>query len=292
MELLVVISLLATLIGILLTAVQKVRAAAARTKCANNLRQVAVGTHNYTDSYGRLPPAVKRSPPDPFYHLSWLARLLPYLDEAPLWQVIESNYAGNDRPFRRPRHVAIGHVVGTYSCPADPVATQSWPLSRSAPEARVAFTSYLGNLGLSHAVWGGVIVPEGGVTLIAVADGTSATILAGERPPSLDQHYGWWYSARGQRNTGSLDYVLGARELNAIPLYYPQYREACGQGPFSYTPPSSSDVCNVFRFWSHHPGGANFAFCDGSVRFLPYSADALLPPLATRAGGEVVSDLP
>jgi prepilin-type processing-associated H-X9-DG protein len=62
---------------------------------------------------------------------------------------------------------------------------------------------------------------------------------------------------------------------------------ACPPGPYAYTDGDLKSVCHAYHFWSRHPGGAHFAFCDGSVKFLRYSADAVLPALATRAGGEV-----
>jgi prepilin-type processing-associated H-X9-DG protein len=68
---------------------------------------------------------------------------------------------------------------------------------------------------------------------------------------------------------------------------------ACGPGEYPFRPAGGTDdPCGVFHFWSLHPGGANFAFCDGSVRLLPYAAAGLLPALATRAGGEATPDAP
>jgi prepilin-type processing-associated H-X9-DG protein len=286
--LIVVVGLFAVLLGLLLPAVQRVRAAAARAACANNLRQLGLASHSHHGQHGRLPPALKPAPSDPLYHLSWLARLLPDLGEGPLWQTVLAEYAANPRPLRRPRHTALGRVVTAYACPADPVAREAWPLPGSDATNLVAFTSYLGNIGRSYRTQDGVVVPVAGVALTDITDGTANTLLAGERPPSADRLYGWWYAARGQGDTGSLDYVLGAAEVNGVPASYPQYRRACGGGPFGFAPPAPGDICSVFRFGSHHPGGANLAFCDGSVRFLPYSADTILPALATRAGGESV----
>ena len=81
--------------------------------------------------------------------------------------------------------------------------------------------------------------------------------------------------------------LLGARERN----YGGGYVSECPPGPYHYQAGQIDNQCDVFHFWSLHSGGANFAFGDGSVRFLTYSSDAILPALATRSGGEV-TELP
>jgi prepilin-type processing-associated H-X9-DG protein len=81
--------------------------------------------------------------------------------------------------------------------------------------------------------------------------------------------------------------VLGVREPNLLLV---TVGSPCGPGRYPFTAAAGfNDPCGVFHFWSPHPGGANFAFADGSVRVLRYSADPILPALATRAGGEAVS---
>ena len=66
------------------------------------------------------------------------------------------------------------------------------------------------------------------------------------------------------------------------------FPQVCNIGPYQYGPGKLNNTCDDFHFWSLHSGGANFAFADGSVRFVTYSADPIMPALATRAGGEVV----
>jgi prepilin-type processing-associated H-X9-DG protein len=95
--------------------------------------------------------------------------------------------------------------------------------------------------------------------------------------------YGWWYGGVGDDGEGSVEVILGARELNHSPLGL----GGCPYGPYSFRVGSFQENCSRFHFWSPHTGGANFAFADGSVRFLRYSDD-ILPALATRTGGEVV----
>ena len=105
--------------------------------------------------------------------------------------------------------------------------------------------------------------------------------------PLLEEEIALWQSLLSWDYTGSAEMILGVREQNLLPIVS---GSKCGPGAWPYQPAAGfDDPCGVFHFWSPHPGGANFAFCDGSVRFLPYSADTILPALATRAGGEVVT---
>lgn len=147
-------------------------------------------------------------------------------------------------------------------------------------------TSYVGNIGTDRSRRDGIFFRNSRIRIDDVLDGTSNTLLVGERPPSPELRYGWWYAGDGLAGSGALDVVLGAREYNARNPY-PQY-VPCGRGPFPFRAGRLEDYCSVFQFWSLHPGGANFVFCDGSVRFLRYGADSILPAMASRGGGEVI----
>jgi prepilin-type processing-associated H-X9-DG protein len=109
-------------------------------------------------------------------------------------------------------------------------------------------------------------------------------LLVGERPPSADGLFGWWYGGWGQSKDGSADMVLGVQEKN---VYVP----GCPLGPYQFGPGNVKDQCDTFHFWSMHMGGAHFLFADGSLHFLHYDAAPIMPALATRSGGEAV-DLP
>jgi prepilin-type processing-associated H-X9-DG protein len=151
---------------------------------------------------------------------------------------------------------------------------------------RVALTSYLGTSGTQTRLRDGVLYANSRTSLDHITDGTSQTLLAGERPPSFDILYGWWYAGGGQDGYGTLDLVLGVSELGFV--QYAAYSE-CGKQPATFRPGDLRNVCSAYHYWSQHPNGANFVFCDGSVKFLTYASASILPALATRSGGETVA---
>jgi prepilin-type N-terminal cleavage/methylation domain-containing protein/prepilin-type processing-associated H-X9-DG protein len=282
-ELLVVIALIAVLIGLLLPAVQKVRSTAARLKCQNNLKQLALGLHNYHDQTAALPPGLSvKADGGRYPYLGWPARILPQVEQDAVWRQILAAFATDPAPlsiFGHPPHLDVyAEPIAILNCPADPRLPGPVPVS---PGSRT-FTSYLGVEGTDQTRRDGVLYLDSAVRLTDITDGTSNTLLLGERPPAKNFGYGWWYRGWGQSVDGSAEMLLGARERNVV-------GEGCAPGPFPFGPGRLDDQCGIFHFWSLHSGGANFAFADGSVRFLAYSADSILPALATRAGGEVVA---
>jgi prepilin-type processing-associated H-X9-DG protein len=145
-------------------------------------------------------------------------------------------------------------------------------------------TSYLGNEGIRAADSSGVLFLNSSIRVTDIHDGSSNTLLVGERPPSADLIFGWWYAGWGQDRAGEGDSVLGVRTKNVQIPFAPD----CPVGPYHFAPGDFNNQCDAFHFWSPHSGGANFVFADGSARFLTYSADEIMPALATRAGREVV----
>ena len=283
-ELLVAIAVIAVLVALLLAAVQQVRGAAARTTCGNNLRQLALALHQYHDTDGAFPPAVKtrragtREP-----YLSWRARVLPFLEQQPLWDRTTAAYQSQPNPFDDPVHVGREAVLPVLGCPTDARLATGWAVTtRRGRVVRVALTSYLGVSGTETARRDGVLYPDARVRLVEVVDGASSTLLLGERPPSRDLIYGWWYAGSGQ-GAGLFDSHLGVVDRNRLGSEY----HGCPPGPYDFRPRTPADDCSAFGFWSTHPGGAYFAIADGSVRFLTFDAASVLPALATRAGGEV-----
>jgi prepilin-type N-terminal cleavage/methylation domain-containing protein/prepilin-type processing-associated H-X9-DG protein len=291
-ELLVVIAIIAVLIGLLLPAVQKVRAAAARSSCQNNLKQLALAVHKYVDSSKFLPC----NGPDATYNMngrnwSWLARILPNVEQDNLYQVlgIPTSNLGNQ--------AALATAVPTFLCPSD-LAINGLPRTNTADiGGSVGQTNYKGVCGQNWA-WGtyagrnsyGNSVPvnssngldqgdgifyrtdgipgtsgHGPLTLDLIKDGTSNTFMVGEDIPSVNQWCAWPYSNAA---TGTC----------AIPLNTQD------------NPLNTGDWPNQYSFRSNHSQGANFAFADGHVQFINQNiAMTTYTALATYAGGETVS---
>jgi len=297
-ELLVVIAIIAVLIGLLLPAVQKVRGAAARTDCANNLKQIGLALHNYNDANERF-PAPRGTHTAPQYLFTefrgWMCDILPYLEQGGLAQNMYTNpwYVGFFGTFNMP--------VNTYLCPSDPRNLLS------VANGNGALTSYLGVTGSDNDVnaqfngpTNGIFdVSSPGIRLTDVTDGTSNTLMVGERPPNYNMVFGWWYNGTGQWDfsfhtspphwTGSCAVVLGLAEIN-IKGNADSSPELllCPMGPYAFEPGSIHNPCDQFHFWSLHMGGSNFLLCDGSVHFFNYGATPILVQMATRAGGEPV----
>jgi prepilin-type N-terminal cleavage/methylation domain-containing protein/prepilin-type processing-associated H-X9-DG protein len=317
-ELLVVIAIIAILIGLLLPAVQKVRDSAARMSCSNNLHQLAVAAANYHNDINRLPSGINvpvsatgsgttsgtlfpsnalyyknggpvQDPPTPGQFMSWCTALLPYIEQGNVYNLMNhslNQYANCNGPTS-----PGATVISTFMCPSD-VTTQTATYTTGGATYTFGNISYGGNGGarswyVSNMTVDGVFYINSAVRLTDISDGTSSTILFGERNhkdpawPGFATSTGWaWanYSA-GQ------DYLLSA----AVPI---NYQIPLGT-PLSGNPPAPAFSFQDNRYCaygSNHSGGANFVFCDASVRFLPTGTSLIvLQQISTRAGGEPVS---
>jgi prepilin-type N-terminal cleavage/methylation domain-containing protein/prepilin-type processing-associated H-X9-DG protein len=313
-ELLAVIAILAILLGLLLPAVQQVRDSAIRIQCQNNLKHIGLACLNYYDQSNCFPPGVDtRYGAIDFmqanrWYVSWLARILPYIDQETLGRSIPSEYArivypwgfagaGPDGP-----HEGLGTEMPVFKCPYETRNLVNTQVDMGGFNATIAFTSYLGNGGTSCGANDGIFFDCSAVRMSAITDGTSNTLLAGERPPSADLWFGWWYAGAGYYDptfgqVGVGDVILGARETVYASDPYQQLgplAELPGGGcadKVNFQPGDVSNPCDQVHFWSQHFGGANFVFADGSVHFLTYEVDKILPALATRAGGEPIGSL-
>jgi prepilin-type N-terminal cleavage/methylation domain-containing protein/prepilin-type processing-associated H-X9-DG protein len=363
-ELLVVIAIIGVLISLLLPAVQKVREAANRTQCLNNMKQMGLALHNYHDTYKRFPPSLDsgirpyRKPPNTGWtpYWSWLAQIMPFIEQDNLWNqalawaktdpTVATNWTGqsyyfwpwgdfwNNYATTGNANPALGTPVKTYICPSEirNLLVEYEVLSGpTAPLTPIAFTEYLGVDGISGdgtedlrqtpsypilapdpsntappPEWSGILVAstrnhKKKINFASISDGSSNTLMVGERPPSQDLFYGWWFAGAGFDGSGVGDITLGAREIryaeNIATIVAGNYTNACPVTKVGFQPGSIQDNCDQPHFWSWHPGGANWTFGDGSARFITYTIDSppqmtpstVLMQLVTRNGGEVIT---
>lgn len=279
-ELLVVIFIIGVLIALLLPAVQFAREAARRMSCQSQVKQIALALHQYHDSRSALPPGKSTDRVgNKQIHAFWLLHLLPYVEQDAVVNESEIEFAAQANALRPYPHATQHSVVQLFGCPSDDrVREAQW----THQNRLVGLTSYVGNVGSDYRAKNGVLFADSAVNFGFITDGTSNTLLFGERPPSADFWYGWWYAGFGQNGEGSPDALLGAAEFNDSGVYL----AGCAPGPHRFGPGKIRDMCATLHYWSPHPGGANFAMCDGSVRFVDYGAGEGLVKMATRGGGE------
>lgn len=288
-ETLVVIGLIGFLIGLLLSAVQHVRAAADRMVCQSNLRQIAIAVHHYHLDYKHVPKSAidtTRMQYDPNLLLSNLTHLLPYVEETDVFhQALEACKTGRN-PWENPPHAGVAKLMKVYSCPSD---SRLSGLMTDVDGNSAAYGSYLPCRGSGERGGAGIFGssrPYLGVSFSVIRDGLSNTIMIGERPPPDSLQAGRWYPHHAN-SLGKLGQYVGpddALSMRTVALL----GDPCGDR-FWYGPGRTDNPCDRMHFWSLHPGGSSFAFGDASVRWLPYSTSrAVMAALASRNGGEVV----
>jgi len=265
----------------LVPAVQKVRESANRTECINKLKQIGLALHQYSDRERALPPAhtlltPTNGAPRPYdtkEYFSWMARILPYLEQTDLYHEIQwDKWPWWQHPFNE-------RVLAVYRCNSDHRAND---YVGKFGEDLVALTGYMGVSGTDQLAFNGMMYVNSKVAYKNILDGASNTMLAGERPPSSDLVFGWWFAGSGLAPYfGATDVVLGTNEITNPGEGYPK-RDIFRIG--SANDPNSE---HRWHFWSLHPHGSNFLFGDGAVRFVNYGiGQPTLNALATRDGGE------
>ncbi|HSQ57202.1 MAG TPA: DUF1559 domain-containing protein [Gemmata sp.] len=288
-ELLVVIAIIAILIGLLLPAVQKVREAAARTQCQNNLKQHGIALHSYHDAMGVLPmgnsPWLGNTPP---YQGSWtwMAFILPFVEQDNAWRIAEAFKIGGGSNYYSWYNPVTSMPMKIFTCPQDPrgvlVVTGS---AIGLPGHDQGLSMYLGNSGSTATAYDGVLYVGSKVKLVHITDGTSNTIMVGERPPSSDLDFGWWFAAYGYDGQGNGDCVMTGNDL-AISSYF------CGSPnpmKIGLQIGNANNFCDAAHYWSPHTSGANFLMADGSCRLVSYGNNLVIPAYSTRNGGEVAN---
>lgn len=278
-ELLVVIAIIGILIALLLPAVQAAREAGRRTACINNLRQMGIGLHNYHDTYNKFPPAHANNGtlfgqppmPDTYDYFSWMTRILPFIEQNSLYSDINLN------AWPWWQHPINETLLPVFQCPSD----RRTYLVALFGSNRVALTEYLAVNGTNQLAFDGVLYINSTVPMGGILDGTSNTLLVGERPPSFDLAYGWWFAGSGAYPFfGAADVCLGVNEIKD-----PNNRS--DRDFFRHGDIAEPSNTHMWHFWSLHPTGSNFLLADASCRFIHYDVgQGLLNAAATRSGGE------
>jgi prepilin-type N-terminal cleavage/methylation domain-containing protein/prepilin-type processing-associated H-X9-DG protein len=290
-ELLVVIAIIAILIGLLLPAVQKVREAAARMSCSNNLKQWGLAIHNFHDANGRLPTGVSpwregANPAAILHGRGWMLEALPYIEQDNLFRSFEPtksqqffNYTATSLAGTTMQPLTTG-MVKVFRCPSDGQSGETRTDQYQWNPRPTLVTNYKGVIGDIRMGGAGTGSPDRHnttgcnglfyrnayqerLTIVSIIDGTSNTFAVGEDVPFYNQHSAAFYS---NGDYASCHFPLNT--FSADPNYWPE----------------------AMTFRSRHTSGANFCLADGSVRFVPQSIDfANYRRLCTRNGGEVAN---
>jgi prepilin-type N-terminal cleavage/methylation domain-containing protein len=296
-ELLVVIAIIAILIGLLLPAVQKVREAAARTQCMNNLKQHGLALHNYHDVYGALPKGnTTYSSAAPYEgSWTWMAQISEFIEQGNIYRVAKTFAASGGTNWYSWYNPACPNILKIYLCPADSRGPQVFPGASSGIKDQ-ALTCYLGNSGLTSTSFDGVLYYNSKVQLTGITDGTSNTIMVGERPPNSNLEFGWWFAAYGYDGRGNADCVMTSNDIAVANYFIANYSATPNQpcdGPaaqkIGLAPGKPNVGCDAAHYWSFHPGVTLFLMSDGSARTIAYTNNPILPALSTRAGGEITN---
>lgn len=297
-ELIVVMGIISVLMALILPAIQRVRETANRSMCSDKLRQISIAISLFENEYRCLPPRLLVKTPVqsiPFSGVNLLAQILPYTEHSNLWETVPRALQLDVIAYRNPPHVANSALIALFSCPSDSRMPGAWMDVNGMSNSYASYVGVLGsnfdnsNNPLRKIKPGVFAVDESKWS--AVRDGLSNTLLMGERPPPTSGLAGWWYSSSQPGDAGirrMFDSILAIRSTYVYGSY------PCYQNPNSnrYGPGDIDNPCDAYHFWSMHPGGSNFAFCDGSVRFLRYSiGEASLSALATASGGEPTPEL-
>lgn len=290
-ELLVVIAIIAILIALLLPAVQQAREAARRTQCKNNLKQIGLALHNYLDVARVFPPGwiAVDDTGAPSAHegtsgVGWATMILPYMEQANIYNQFNASL-----PLTDPANAAfLRNQIPGYKCPSDP-QPEFFFIAEEGSGALITglpIANYIGSFGTEEldgcenapgdlpvmadgtCRGDGVFYHNSRVRLADITDGTTNTLLVGERRtvPDLD----WFTTWPGMIAEGE-----------------EAFQRVCGSADHPPNDPSA----HFDDFSSHHTGGAQFCLGDGSVRFISENIDrGVYQSLATIQGGEVVGE--
>lgn len=285
-ELLVVITIIGILIALLLPAVQAAREAARRASCTNNLKQIGLSLHNYSTALGSFPSGSVTEPGTSSQRQkeeSWGFHvfIMPYIEMQPLYDKLGVQKRTLKELLQTPAdYDLLQTFIATYACPSEEEEATLDAKKRhfygngNTDKIEVGKTNYVACVGFYDRPWegkapyenNGVLFTNSHITPVAVYDGTSNTFAVGER--DMRCYAASWPGVRNPpgpcnwgeyHNRGRVSFKLNSPED-------PDYQKRV------YGSWDSCDSCTE-AFSSRHPGGANFAMCDGSVQFISENID-------------------
>lgn len=321
-ELLVVIAIIAILIGLLLPAVQKIREAAARMSCSNNLKQTGLGVHNYASTYNVLPTSGEGTAADGVnvafdLHSTWTV-LLPFIEQDNVYKLMDLRFAYNDR--RSPgNQVAAKSQIKTYQCPSNGLRSDDPFGYGQSDYMPISYTDIDPITGFRNRALrrNGALTIGAGRRLTAVSDGTSNTICIAEDvgrsfegifpfmrsaypdpTPAVNRDGATASGFRAINRWAEPDQGNGVSGPPTGDPLSPLFRNVPGPYLNNHATPlggppicmwSNNNCFNNDEIASFHSGGALAVFCDGHVQFLGQGLDArMMRALCTPDGGEVV----
>jgi len=283
-ETIVVIAILSLLVSLVIPAIQYARAASDKLVCQDNIRQLGVAFHHRQSATGTFIPKAWSRKSDAL-DLSWMVQILPEIEQDALYAKSIQALGVTRNLQANPPHAGLSTVVPLYACPSD------GRLKQAMTDTYRVTASYTSYIGLGAAQKGGVsFVGAFGMvrpTLSHIHDGLSNTVMLSERPPPGDLSAGKWYSA-AMYNAKTCEGPNTVISLGAIPGFLAACGNRCSPSLVSLGPGRLENPCDRFHLWSMHGKGAFFLFADGSVRFLGYATDPIIPELVSVNGGDPV----
>lgn len=298
-ELLVVIAIIAILIGLLLPAVQKVREAAAKAQCQNNLKQLSLAMHNYHSTYNSFPFGAKNnrgadpvSGPGGWYDdYAWYVPVGPYIEQESWYKMFDLNASYSDAKHYSARQTKIK----THACPSDGLKENEWAISTWA-RVRGNYAVNWGNTNYGQTTMAGITFGGApftfkyGQSLSKITDGTSNTLMMSEVIAQENVTGGW------QGPISETTHSVGGQGING---WYPpnsknfdEVSRMCPPTAALNGIPGCTLIADIFQqvfvTRSKHSGGVSSSMCDGSIRFITNNIDPTAwRSISSSQGGEV-----
>ncbi|WP_020474383.1 DUF1559 domain-containing protein [Zavarzinella formosa] len=314
-ELLVVIAIIAILIGLLLPAVQKIREAANRMSCSNNLKQIALAMHGYHDANGKFPKGCSVSDTDgSAWGSSWKVYILPYIEQDNIWnkwQHTSSSGYTNANNTSTTTPLVHNTTIKPYRCPSSVIpAFYASSNNNGAIEMMTSYTGISGSTidsgvnagnGYGPNSGTGFLFPNSTQTFASISDGSSNTMMIGEQSDHLRDAnnapitggytaitsqgpHGWTMGA-GNASVGA---AYGDRTFNCTTVRYMVKQNGMSNNCSNGT---CDNTGNNIPLSANHTGGVNAAMGDGSVKFIKSTTTLqILQWLAGGSDGQVVSN--